>query len=134
MSMMNPYAKYQENQVLTASPGKLLILTYDIAIKAGHSARQGMKGDDLHKQNEGIKKMLNVLIRLSHTLNREVYQKLTSNLEAIYNYCFSRLTHANINDDLSALDEVMKIHQLRTTWVEADLIANGGRQQGDKAA
>ena len=29
----NPYSQYLENQVTTATPGKLLVMTYDAAIR-----------------------------------------------------------------------------------------------------
>lgn len=124
MSMNNPYGKYLENQILTASPTKLLILTFDGAIRFARTAQEKMKQGDLYEQGNFIKKVQNILLELMSSLNAKVDPQLVANLDALYTYMFDRLTHANMQDDLQALEEVTNILvELRSVWAEADVLA-----------
>lgn len=127
MSMTDPYAKYLETQVMTATPGKLLIMTFDAAIRFSHAAKESMKANKLDEQSTNIRKVQNILLELMASLNHQVDAKLTADLDALYTYMFDRLTAANIHDDFNAIDEVMGIlSSLRSTWVEAETTARTG--------
>ncbi|MEN6372157.1 MAG: flagellar export chaperone FliS [Armatimonadota bacterium] len=129
MSMNNPYSQYSLNQINTATPGKLLIMTFDGAIRFAHTAAANMKEHKLYEQNENIKKIQNILIDLISTLNPKIDSQLAANLSSIYSYMFDRLTYANMKDDVSAITEVIEmLKELRTTWANAELIVRSGEQ------
>lgn len=122
MSVVDPYSQYLENQIKTATPGKLLVMTFDAAIRFTRGAKMAMQERKLDDQSTSIRKAQNLLIELMNSINHKVDPQLASNLDALYTYMFDRLTHANINDDAGALDEVVSIlYDLRTTWAEAEL-------------
>lgn len=121
MSMNNPYSRYLENQIMTASPGKRLVMTYDGAIRFARTAQECMKKGDLFEQGNNIRKVQNILLELMASLNPKVDEQLAANLDALYTYMFDRLTHANIRDDEKALEEVLGLlTELRAAWAEAD--------------
>lgn len=122
MSVSNPYSQYVDNQVLTASPGRILIMTYDAAIRFGKLAIQKMKEGNLYEQNRYIDKTQNIILELISTLNPEVNPQLAADLESLYIYMYDHLTQANINDDVKMLEDiVMMLSDLRTSWAEAEL-------------
>jgi len=138
MAVTNPYDQYVDNQVMTATPGRLLILTYDAAIRFARASQEAIKNQDYYELSQNIKKAQNVLISLIGALNHEVDEQLTSNLDAIYRYSFDKLSDACVNDNLDSLNEVIHIlTDLRLAWVEAEKSVRSGeafRQQGVQAA
>jgi flagellar protein FliS len=135
MAVSNPYSQYAENQVTTASPGKLLLMTYDGAIKFGRIALDKMRNGDLYEQSANIRKVQNILLELMASLDPKADRQLTANLDGLYTYMFDRLTHANLHDDARALEEVIRIMtDLRATWEEADKLARANGKEERKAA
>ena len=135
MAVSNPYSQYAENQVTTASRGKLLLMTYDGAIKFGRIALDKMRNGDLYEQSANIRKVQNILLELMGSLDPKADRQLAANLDALYTYMFDRLTHANLHDDTRALEEVIRIMtDLRATWEEADKLARTNGKEERKAA
>ncbi len=130
MTVNNPYSQYVENQFKTASPGKLLIMAYDAAIKFAKIAAEKMKEGKLDQQSENIRKVQNIILELMSSLDMKVDRQLAENLYSLYSYIFDRLTHANIKDDIQALEEVIQILcELRQTWAEAEILARSSQSK-----
>jgi len=128
MSMNDPYAKYFTNQVLTASPSKLLIMSYDAAIRFSSIALERMKANNVEEKGLYIGKVQDLILNLSSALDPKVDQQLVANLEALYTFMFDSLTHANFRDDQKVLANVIKmLTEMRETWAEADKMNKTGQ-------
>lgn len=57
MAVNNPYAKYNNNKVLTASPAELTLLLYEGAIKFCNIAMIGIEEKNIQKAHENITKV-----------------------------------------------------------------------------
>jgi len=128
------YAQYQQNQLLTASPAKLLLAAYDGAIRFCRIGAEKMREGKLDEQSTNINKALAIVCELLSTLREDVDPLLVARLKSLYTYVIEKLAHANLNNDLSSLEEATKILlQLREAWAEAERIL---QQQGnaEKAA
>ena len=55
MAVKNPYAKYNNNKVLTASPAELTLLLYEGAIKFCNIAMIGIEEKNIQKQRQLLK-------------------------------------------------------------------------------
>jgi len=122
MSTIDPYSQYLENQVKTTTPGRLLVMAYDAAIRFGRIAREKMAAKQLDEQSANIRKMQNIILELMGALDHKVDRQLAANLESLYVYAFDRLTEANIRDNAKALEEVIQVlTELRSAWAEAEL-------------
>jgi flagellar protein FliS len=127
------YAQYQQNQLLTASPAKLLLAAYDGAIKFCRIAAEKMAAGDFEGQNTYINKALAIVCELLATLKEDVDPTLVKRLRSLYNYVIERLAHANLAADPKALAEAVKILvDLRETWAQADQIVQ--REHREEAA
>jgi flagellar secretion chaperone FliS len=127
MAVSSPYSTYQETQLNTQTPGKLLVMTYDAAIRFTYAAAEGMKAGNLDMQNSNIRKAQNIILELISSLNMDQDKQLAANLYNLYTYMFDRLTQANIKDDPGALDETLGIlSEMRATWAEAELSIRSG--------
>lgn len=117
------YAQYQQNQLLTASPAKLLLAAYDGAIRFALIASERMKENNLSEQSIYINKTLAIVAELLSTLREDVDPVLVGRLKSLYCYVIEKLAHANLQQDQAALAEAVKIlTQLRETWAEAEQI------------
>jgi flagellin-specific chaperone FliS len=100
MSAQTVIQTYQQNNVLSADPLKLILLTYDRAI-------YGCRQKDLEATWEAIKQLIN-------SLNLEI-QPISSHLLAIYDYC-GELTREGKFDVAEAI-----LQDIRNTWASVGL-------------
>jgi flagellar secretion chaperone FliS len=127
MSVTNPYSQYHENQIKTVTPGKLILMAYDGAIRFARTAAEKMKEGKLDEQSANITKAQNIILELMSSLDMKIDQQLADNLYSLYTYMFDRLTQANVHDDIGALDETIQIlGEMRSAWAEAEFALRSG--------
>jgi flagellar protein FliS len=115
MSVKNPYQSYQQNSVLTASPGELTLMLYNGCLKFIHIAKIGMSEKNYEKKNTYILKAQDIIRELMVTLNEEM--EISKQLMPLYDYLYRRLIQANIKNDPAILDEVEGfVTEFRDTW------------------
>jgi flagellar secretion chaperone FliS len=119
------YARtYQTQAVLTASPGQLVLMLYDAALRFLAQARAALEGDqnDWHRFeviNEKIKRTQNIISELRGTLNHNASAEIAADLDRLYEYYNRRLFEANIKKDVSPVIEVEGLlRELRDGWAE----------------
>nr|WP_143156843.1 flagellar export chaperone FliS [Thermosyntropha lipolytica] len=118
---MNMYAQaydqYKKTSVETLSPGKLLLMLYEGAIKNVKLAREGIKEKDYNKAHNHLIKAQDIITELMVTLKMEY--DIAKQLYSIYDYLYRRLVEANVRKDAAILDEVeVFLTELRDTWQE----------------
>jgi len=121
MAGLNPYQHYQRAQIDTASPGRLILMLYDGALRFLNAARSAMERRDLYQKSYNIVKAQSILGELMSCLNMKAGGQIAARLFGIYSYLFDRLTEANLHDKIPPLDEVIRhMTDLRETWAEAE--------------
>lgn len=111
----NAYAIYQENNVLTASKGKLLLMLYDGAIKFLRFAKVSIDEKNIENTNKYLCKTQDIISELMVTLDMKY--DISKSLFSLYDYMKYRLVEANINKDKEMIDEVLNmLTELRETW------------------
>ena len=121
----NGYARtYQTQAVLTASPGLLVLMLYDGALRflaQAHVALEADK-DDWHRFeviNRNIQKAQNIIAELKGTLNHDAGGEVAANLDRLYEYYIRRLHEANFKKDVNPVIEVEGLlGELRDGWSE----------------
>lgn len=117
------YAQYQQNQLSTASPAKLLLAAYDGAIRFCRIGLEKMRGGQVEEQSVNINKALAIVCELLSTLKEEANPELVVRLRSLYLYVIEKLAHANLGADEAAVSEAIGIlAELRESWAEADRI------------
>lgn len=136
MAARNPFAQYVDNQVNTATPGKLIVMAYDGAIRFAKTGLEAMKsGGKLDVQSAGITKAQAIIAELLSSIDDKADQELAGRLASLYTYMFDRLTDANIHDNMGALQEVIGLlSDLRAAWSDAEMMVRSGRVQEARAA
>lgn len=118
--MVTAFNQYQNTQVTTASPEKILLMLYDGAINFTRIARERMEQGDVAGKAKFIGKGLAIVTELMNTLNHDVGGEIAQRLEQLYIYIIDEYTTANVNNSVKSLDNALKIlTSLRETWAEA---------------
>jgi flagellar protein FliS len=94
-------------------------------------ARGCMVNGNVAGKGEAISKAIEIVGALQGGLNHSVDTPLVGQLDSLYDYMSRRLLHANVHNDISALDEVSRLlGQIRDSWVaipaEARQVAGAG--------
>jgi len=119
----NPYAQYNTNKILTASPAELTLMLYDGAIKFCNIAIMGIEQKDLEKAHNNIMKVQRIIEEFQITLNFKY--EIANDFNNVYNYIMKRLREANSKKDIEILKEVSEhLHTMRDTWKEVMKLNN----------
>lgn len=124
------YSQYQQNQLSTTSPAKLLLAAYDGAIRFCRIGLEKMREGKVDEQSINLNKALAVICELLSTLNEDANPPLVARLKSLYLYVIEKLAHANLTADEASVTEAMGIlANLRESWAEADRILQRESQQ-----
>ena len=117
MALPNPYAKYNNSKVLTASPAELTLMLYEGAIKFCNIAIIGIEQNDIQKAHTNIRKVEKIIDEFRSTLDRKY--AVAEDFDRIYVYLLQRLLEANVKKDKAILEEVnMHLRSMRDNWKE----------------
>ena len=119
------YARtYRANSVLTASPGQLVLMLYDGALKAIALAREGFEKvpDDprrIEVINQQLLKAQAILAELQNGLNLEAGGEFAQTMHRLYDYHNRRLLEANMRKQVEPVIEVERlVRELRDAWAQ----------------
>ncbi len=113
----NPYATYNTNRILTASPAELTLMLYDGAIKFNNIAIMAIEQGDIEKAYVNITKVKDIIVEFQCTLDRRY--PVAQDFDNVYTYIKQRLHDANMTKDKEILEEVgTHLHTMRDTWKE----------------
>ena len=116
----NPYQKYQNTQIETASQEQLTLMLYNGTIKFIKQAKQEVKNNNYQNVNNYLIRAQDIIQELMLTLDMEKGGELAQNLESLYDYMNRKLMEANVNKEVEPMDEVIDMmKELRNTWKKA---------------
>lgn len=117
MALNKGYAAYANNRVMTASPGELVLMLYEGAIKFCNIAVTAVEERDIEKAHINIVKVEKIVSELKSSLNPKY--EVSQDFDNIYSYLLERLTQANVRKDKEILEEVLKhLRTMRDAWKE----------------
>src|SRR5690606_21871385 len=115
--MNNPYKKYQQTQVTTASREKILLMLYEGAIRFTKLAQTHLQEKNIAEKGKYISKATAILSQLMATLDFKAGGKLAADLENLYVFMIEQLIEGNINNDSQCLKAVEDLLMtLYTAW------------------
>lgn len=122
----NAQFTYQATRISTATKEQLLLITYDIGIKACRTAENAMLGKtnggtpDYDLANREVIRAQEVIRELMVTLNREKGGEVADKLIQLYEYMYQLLVDANIKKEPDNIRTVCgMLEELKQTWEEA---------------
>jgi len=115
---------YRSNSVLTATPGQLVLLLYDGALRALVMARQAfdLPARDLQRYeviNRELRKARKIIGELQHRLDFEAGPEFAGIMFRLYDYYNRRLLEANLQKEVAPIVEVERLlGEVRDAWAE----------------
>jgi flagellar secretion chaperone FliS len=109
MTPPNNIARYQSVKITTSSPGDILVALLDGVFKFLHIAKHALGTKDRARAGEAMSRAHAIITELYASLDPQPYPELSHNLMAVYEFCLSRITHANRHNDVTALDDVTRV-------------------------
>lgn len=136
MKHKNPWQSYRQVATRTASPGQLVLMLYEGAIRFLERAQAGFRLEDPVEFNTTINNNIlraqDIIRELDFSLNVEQGGELAIQLRRLYDYFDRVLLEANLRKDPQGIVEVIRrITDLRDAW--ATMLAQQG-QTTDTAA
>lgn len=109
---------YLRNAVLTATPEQLHLMLYDAAIRFATAGREAIAARDREAAFHALDRAQKIVLELINGVSRGTNPALANQMIALYNFIYSRLIDANLEQDTNAIDDALRIlrHQ-RETWV-----------------
>ncbi|TBR37193.1 MULTISPECIES: flagellar export chaperone FliS [Dyella] len=103
--------------VESADAHGLIAMLMDGAIERLIRARSHMERGEIAAKADVMTRIMDIVSELRGSLDTKVESPLVGQLSALYDYMGNRLLHANLHNDVTAVDEVHRLlKQLRDAW------------------
>lgn len=111
------YQTYQTQEVMTASPAKLVALLYERAIGSLNAVVKAIEAGDIEGRWNANKKAIDIVSHLLMTLDIERGGNIAANLDQLYRFMLAQLTQIDIrNDPKIARDVIGLLEPLHDSW------------------
>jgi flagellar protein FliS len=115
---------YRNTAVLTASPGQLVLMLFDGALKSMAIAREAFARPPndfkrLETINKHLLKAQSILAELQGSVDMEKGGDFAQTMHKLYSYHMRRLFEANMRKQVEPLVEVQRlVSEIRDAWAE----------------
>lgn len=118
---VNPYANhkndYLRNQVMSASPNKLIEMLIEGAVKSIRKAGLAIDNRNIELANNEIVHAQDIVDELKFSVNTEVEGDIPKQLVATYDLIGNELVQANVHKDRNHLDIAQKmLEEVLDAW------------------
>jgi flagellar protein FliS len=115
----NQTAAYRQQSVLTAPPGRLVVMLYDGCIRFLHQSAFALRDGDRTLSLSRMRRAEAILDELTVTLDHERGGAIATRLQGIYAFCRGHLLQAWRTSDADKIDQVIALlSELREAWSE----------------
>lgn len=123
----NPYAKYQDSKILTASPAELTLMLYEGIIKFTNIGITAIENREFQKANTNIMKAERIVDHLSATLNDKY--PVANDFRNVYSCIMQALISGNMKKDVAELERALEYSRMiRDTWKDVMKTVEKGRE------
>ncbi len=115
---------YTEQNVRSADPLALVVQIHEIATRQLARARIALGNRNWSEKGHAVGRVAECISLLQNTLDKEAGGDVAANLDRLYSYFQTRLSHAHVHNDEVAFEELSNhMKELLGAWSQA------GRQQ-----
>jgi flagellar protein FliS len=112
---------YQLNAVMTAPPGRLVVMLYDGAGRFLRRASAAMQNGEFVRTNESLQRAEAIIDELLVTLDHEKGGEIAASLRDLYVFCRRHLNEARVEKDHEKIDNVVDLlAELRDAFAQID--------------
>lgn len=96
---------------------QLVQMLFDGLIDSLAAAEGQIERKEIQAKGESLSRAMRIVLGLQGSLNLEKGGEIAANLADLYDYCTRRLMHANLKNDVEAVQEVKRlISEIRDAW------------------
>jgi len=133
----NPWQSYRQVATKTATPGQLVLMLFDGALRFLDRALVGFDLDDPLDSNQTINnnilKAQEIIRELNMSLNMEQGGEFAVTMRRLYHYYDLQLSQSNLKKDPAGVHLVIRLlTTIRDAW--AQMLAGGGQRLVDQRA
>ncbi len=112
-------SKYVTQQVMTATPAKLVFMLYEKAIATLREACNAIDNDEFEARWRANNRAIEIVSHLWSTLDFDRGGNISKNLDELFPYVITRLAEVDVNNDRAPAEEVIGLLEpLRDSWRE----------------
>ena len=116
---VSQYQDTDNSSIAYADPHVLILRLMDGAIERIAQAKGAIQQKNSEAKGKLIGKAIGIIAGLDACLDRDLDNQLVTNLEALYEYMNSRLLEANVENDITSLEEVGRLMgEIKSAWVQ----------------
>lgn len=109
-SSLQSYRKVSlDSEIAVASPHRIIQMMFAGALERLAQSRFAIERNDLQNKALYIGKAIGLINGLNSSLNMDAGGEIASNLNDLYEFMLVKITEANINNDVQAIDDVTGI-------------------------
>ncbi|MCX7614260.1 MAG: flagellar export chaperone FliS [Clostridiales bacterium] len=124
MLEVSAYEKYQEQAVYTMTPCELIILLYEKAVFNINTAIMNINRKKICDAHNHIIKAQDIVLYLQDILDMKY--PISKDIFEYYTFVYEQLVKANIQKDVSALEELKRILiEMKCVWKEIEVNERG---------
>lgn len=110
-------SKYITQQLIAASPAKLVYMLYDKAISSLNEAQLAIEEGDIERRWKANNRAVEIINHMWATLDIEKGGEIAENLSSLFGFMLRRLMEVDIKNDAAAAQEVIDLlTPLRDSW------------------
>lgn len=118
--MNQPYSRYQQTDITTSNPMKLVLMLYDGALTFLKKSIEDIEKKDIKNKTIAINKARDIIEELNNSLKTEIGGEFAHHLRRLYFFVNRHLFQANLKNDVQKIREVIQLlTSLREAWQEA---------------
>ena len=96
---------------------QLIQMLFDGLIDSLAAAEGQIERKEIQAKGESLSRAMRIVLGLQGSLDLEKGGEIAANLADLYDYCTRRLMHANLKNDIEAVQEVKRlISEIRDAW------------------
>ena len=117
----NQTTAYRQQSILTAPPGRLVIMLYDGCLRFLHQSAHALREGDRTTSLARMRRAEAIIDELTVTLDHERGGVIASRLQGIYLFCRRHLMDAWRENDADKIEQVAGLlGELREAWAEIE--------------
>lgn len=110
---------YKKTVLATTDRVQIILMLYEGILNHIKIAKQKVERGDVLTKGTHLSKATLIVTELSNILDMEKGGEISQSLRSLYTYVVQRLIYANLNNDLTALEEAEKvIGTIKDGWKE----------------
>ncbi|MBM4339198.1 MAG: flagellar export chaperone FliS [Deltaproteobacteria bacterium] len=114
------YQVYQQTDILTADPKRLVMICYEEAIRNLNIAKAKYLSKEYEAKGKALQKSLNIISELRETLDFERGGEIAKHLDRLYGFMTRHIIEADQRRNVTGFSQAAAmIEELKSAWEQA---------------